>query len=180
MLLLLLLLLQQILMVNKIVTEYFFLNLFCTDGDFIEVPPLDIKMFEPFLLLGVESQQNTTNNTSSELIDLEEEEEESSHHSSIIEDLQAILDSEKDQPAPSTETTTSQVNQLDLDQLQTELISDTAVQLNTARGNERLTATLTDTMHEETQVILHLLTYLILIYRILLVSTSFIRHSLSR
>jgi hypothetical protein len=39
-----------------------------------------------------------------------------------------------------------------LEQLQAELIDDTAVQLTTARGNERLTATLTDTMHEDTQV----------------------------
>jgi hypothetical protein len=39
-----------------------------------------------------------------------------------------------------------------LDQLEAELIDDNAIQLTTARGNERLTATLTDTMHEETQV----------------------------
>ena len=31
-------------------------------------------------------------------------------------------------------------------------MDDTAVQLNRARGNERLTATLTDTMHEDTKV----------------------------
>jgi len=40
-----------------------------------------------------------------------------------------------------------------LNQLEAELIDDTAIQLTAARGNERLTATLTDTMHEETQVI---------------------------
>ncbi len=37
-------------------------------------------------------------------------------------------------------------------QLQVELIDDTAVQLTTVRSNERLTTTLTDTMHEDTQV----------------------------
>ena len=40
-----------------------------------------------------------------------------------------------------------------MDQLQAELIDDTAIQLNTARGNERLTTTLTDTIHEDTKVI---------------------------
>lgn len=48
-----------------------------------------------------------------------------------------------------------------IDQLQAELIDDTAIQLNTARGNERLTATLTDTMHEDTQVILRFYFFII-------------------
>ena len=39
-----------------------------------------------------------------------------------------------------------------MEQLQTEIVDDTAAQLSAARGNERLTATLTDTMHEDTQV----------------------------
>ncbi len=50
-----------------------------------------------------------------------------------------------------------------MEQLQAELIDDTAVQLTTARGNERLTATLTDTMHEDTQVNQNLIEPFILI-----------------
>jgi hypothetical protein len=60
-----------------------------------------------------------------------------------------------------------------LNQLEAELIDDTAIQLTTARGNERLTATLTDTMHEETQVIKKKTQNLILSF-ILFVSIYFV------
>ncbi len=60
-----------------------------------------------------------------------------------------FIDNDKDQP--SIIDVENKISSFD--QIQAELIDDTAVQLTTARGNERLTATLTDTMHEDTQVI---------------------------
>ena len=65
-----------------------------------------------------------------------------------------------------------------MEQLQAELIDDTAAQLTTARGNERLTATLTDTMHEDTQVI-KTISCFPFFNGFLLVSTSFIWYSVS-
>ncbi len=65
-----------------------------------------------------------------------------------------------------------------MDQLQAELIDDTAAQLTTARGNERLTATLTDTMHEDTQV-METSNFHLFILHDFLVSTAFIWYSLS-
>lgn len=118
---------------------------FISLDDFIDVPIVP-KSTEPILLPSDDSLEtsinnNNNNNTSSEFIELDNEDE-SSHNSTAIEDIQMLIDNDKD----------SSISQ-SLDQLQAELIDDTAAQLNTARGNERLTTTLTDTMHEDTQVI---------------------------
>jgi len=113
------------------------------DSDFIDVPTL-AKSTEPILLPSDDSHDiiETSINTSSEFIELDQDDE-SSHNSIAIEDIKTFIDNDKDQPSIVSS----------FDQLQAELIDDTAVQLTTARGNERLTATLTDTMHEDTQVI---------------------------
>ena len=93
----------------------------------------------------ISDESHDAHNTSSEYFDLEHEDE-SSHNSTAIEDIKMFMAA--DDQSNNTESVLSEA----LDQLQAELIDDTAAQVTTARGNERLTATLTDTMHEDTQV----------------------------
>lgn len=86
-------------------------------------------------------------NTSAESFELVEEEKDASssnNSSNAIEDIQSYFVDEPENP-PST-----------FEKLQTEIISDTVEQMAKARGNERLTTTLNDTMHEETQYLLRL------------------------
>lgn len=80
------------------------------------------------------------------------EHDESSHNSTAIEDIKAFIANDQEQPSTNdVEPKQKDFVQI-VDQLQAELMDDTAAQLSKARSNERLTATLNDTMHEETQV----------------------------
>ncbi|CAF5068835.1 unnamed protein product, partial [Rotaria sp. Silwood1] len=129
-------------------------------SDFIDVPIVP-KSTEPIILpqfINDDSydiiETNNNNNTSSEFIELDNDDE-SSHNSTAIEDIKMYIENDKDQPnAEIKDLLLSQSETLD--QLQAELVDDIAAQLATARGNERLTLTLTDTMHEDTQYLLRL------------------------
>ncbi|CAF1172318.1 unnamed protein product [Adineta ricciae] len=125
------------------------------DSDFIDVPTIPIStepIFPPHSPV-----EDSHNNTSSELIELDNDDE-SSHNSTAIEDIKMFIDTEKEQSLVNvSDTQTPSTSQLEsLEQLQTEIVDDIAAQLTAARGNERLTATLTDTMHEDTQYLLRL------------------------
>ncbi|CAF3414373.1 unnamed protein product [Rotaria sp. Silwood1] len=130
------------------------------ESDFIDVPIVP-KSTEPIILpqfINDDSydiiETNNNNNTSSEFIELDNDDE-SSHNSTAIEDIKMYIENDKDQPnAEIKDLLLSQSETLD--QLQAELVDDIAAQLATARGNERLTLTLTDTMHEDTQYLLRL------------------------
>ncbi|CAF3780367.1 unnamed protein product [Rotaria sordida] len=128
------------------------------ESAFIDVPTLP-KSSEPIILpqfINDDSHDiiETNNNTSSEFIELDNDDE-SSHNSTAIEDIKIFINNDKDQP--NAEINQSLLSQSEtLDQLEAELIDDIAIQLTTARGNERLTLTLTDTMHEDTQYLLRL------------------------
>lgn len=116
------------------------------DSDFIDVP-VRPKSSEPILLpqfLEDDSQDKieTSADQSSEFIELDNDEDESSNNSTAIEDIKTFVSHDHDLPY---------VNE-SLDQLQTELVGDIATQLTTVREKERLTLTLTDTMHEDTKV----------------------------
>ena len=129
------------------------------------------KRTEPILLPSVISDEShEAHNTSSEFYDLEHDDE-SSHNSTAIEDIKMFMAADDQSTAPVLHEA--------LDQLQAELIDDTAAQVTTARGNERLTATLTDTMHEDTQVRRYALPVTLVAYGGS-VPSSFIRHPLSR
>ncbi|CAF1171487.1 unnamed protein product [Adineta ricciae] len=125
------------------------------DSDFIDVPTIPIST-EPIFPLH-SPVDDSHNNTSSELIELDNDDE-SSHNSTAIEDIKMFIDIEKEESSVNvSDTQTPSTSQLEsLEQLRTEIIDDTAAQLTAARGNERLTATLTDTMHEDTQYLLRL------------------------
>ncbi|CAF0975919.1 unnamed protein product [Rotaria sp. Silwood1] len=131
------------------------------ESDFIDVPIVP-KSTEPIILSqfinddshDIIETNNNNNNTSSEFIELDNDDE-SSHNSTAIEDIKMYIDNDKEQPnAEIKDLLLSQSETLD--QLQAELVDDIAAQLATARGNERLTLTLTDTMHEDTQYLLRL------------------------
>ncbi|CAF4791384.1 unnamed protein product [Rotaria sp. Silwood1] len=130
------------------------------ESDFIDVPIVP-KSTEPIILpqfINDDSydiiETNNNNNTSSEFIELDNDDE-SSHNSTAIEDIKMYIENDKDQPnAEIKDLLLSQSETLD--QLQAEIVNDIAAQLATARGNERLTLTLTDTMHEDTQYLLRL------------------------
>ena len=125
------------------------------DDDMIEVPlvlqPREPIILPDFVFEETPSQANTSVD-SFELI--EEEKDESSNSSSAIEDMQTYL-SEPENPPSIIENKTNP-NEISpkesFDQIQTEIISDTAEQMTKARGHERMTTTLNDTMHEDTQV----------------------------
>ncbi|CAF2186057.1 unnamed protein product [Rotaria magnacalcarata] len=134
------------------------------DSDFIDVPTIP-KSTEPIILphfIDDDDESNdiskTNTNQSSEFIELDNDENESSNNSTAIEDITMLMDKNKDQPLlvefDSSQPSISQSERLD--ELQAELVNDIAVQLTTARDNERLTMTLTDTMHEDTQYLLRL------------------------
>ncbi|CAF3381633.1 unnamed protein product [Rotaria sp. Silwood1] len=131
------------------------------ESDFIDVPIVP-KSTEPIILSqfinddshDIIETNNNNNNTSSEFIELDNDDE-SSHNSTAIEDIKMYIENDKDQPnAEIKDLLLSQSETLD--QLQAEIVNDIAAQLATARGNERLTLTLTDTMHEDTQYLLRL------------------------
>ena len=93
-------------------------------------------------------------NTSAETVgSIEEEKDESSNNSSAIEDIQPYLNEPEIPPSVvEPETDRNEITQESLEQMQTEIITDTAEQMAKARGHERMTTTLNDTMHEDTQV----------------------------
>ncbi|CAF4212837.1 unnamed protein product, partial [Rotaria sp. Silwood2] len=131
------------------------------DSDFIDVPivsksteSINLPQFINDNSHDIIETNNNNNNTSSEFIELNNDDE-SSHNSTAIEDIKMFIDNDKDQP--NVEIKESLFSQSEtLDQLQAELVDDIAVQLTTARGNERKTLTLTDTMYEDTQYLLRL------------------------
>ncbi|CAF3193843.1 unnamed protein product [Rotaria socialis] len=135
------------------------------DSDFIDVPTIP-KSTEPIILPhfigGDDDESNdiskTNTNQSSEFIELDNDENESSNNSTAIEDITMFIDNNKDQSllADFDSSQPSIYQSERLDELQAELVNDIAVQLTAARGNERLTMTLTDTMHEDTQYLLRL------------------------
>ena len=93
-------------------------------------------------------------NTSAETVEsIEEEKDESSNNSSAIEDIQSYLNEPAIPPTVvENETNRTEISQESLEQMQTDIITDTAEQMAKARGHERMTTTLNDTMHEDTQV----------------------------
>ncbi|CAF1293158.1 unnamed protein product [Adineta steineri] len=134
------------------------------ESDFIDVPVLP-KQREPIILPQFENDEShdrietSHNTTSSEFIELDNDNETSHSSSAAIDDIKMYIEDNREESsvADVEDTKESSFSQLEsLEQLQAELIDDTAAQLTTARGNERLTATLTDTMHEDTQYLLRL------------------------
>lgn len=109
-----------------------------SDDDMIEVP-IVVPSREPILPPEFPLDETPSQaNTSAETVEsIEEEKDESSNNSSAVEDIQPYLNEPEIQS---------------LERMQTEIITDTAEQMAKARGHERMTTTLNDTMHEDTQV----------------------------
>lgn len=168
------------------------------DSDFIDVPPLP-KSSEPIILpeFIVEAIHRNLNTSSESLEQVHDED--SSHNSTAIEDITTFINENQDLTLPTeSEAQEPPVSQLvgwptlkeyqhvrsieqeSFDQLEAELIDDTAAQLHSARGNERLTATLTDTMHEDTQVRDYPSILFLSLFSEWLVSSPTLRYSLPR